>query len=198
MLRGRILTFSIGYKKSSSFFGANTDSPTELPDHRKVWREAEAHFDLWADAQERIHKSLSDLQYHKFANKAGKLLARLCKGPHTPTHIQALKDIQGKITSVPKDINLILERFYANLYGHDPIDDTVAKDFLAQVTLPKVDQALLNQLNAPVTLVEVSSAIATLANGKNLFPDEYTSEPFKLASGAVSPALVSVYQSILD
>lgn len=35
--------------------------------------------------KERIHQSHLDLQYHKYGNKSGKLLARLCKG-HIHTH----------------------------------------------------------------------------------------------------------------
>lgn len=70
----------------------------------------------------RIHKSHLNLKYHKYGNKPGKLLAKLCKGNHTPTHILLLKDTQGTTASSSKGIIMILERYYASLYGEDLID----------------------------------------------------------------------------
>lgn len=83
------------------------------PAHRALWRAAKNSFDLWAEAQGRMHQSFLDLRYHMFGNKPGKLLARLCKGPHTPSHITTLKDNSGNLTSSPKNVNLILEKFDA-------------------------------------------------------------------------------------
>lgn len=77
--------------------------------HRNAWQKAKSNFDMWADTQEHIYKSYSDLQYHKFGNKPGKLLARLCKGAHTPTYISSLKDTKGNTCSSPNDISNILE-----------------------------------------------------------------------------------------
>lgn len=59
------------------------------------------------------HQSLQELQYHKYGKKAGNLLARLCKGQQTLTHIASVKDNKGNIATSPKDINAILERCYA-------------------------------------------------------------------------------------
>lgn len=127
-----------------------------------------------------MHQSLLDLSYHKYGNKSGKLLARLCKGPHTSTHITVLKDPSGNLTSSPKDINLILEQFYPALYGPDAIDEATALSFLDRVPLPTVNDTLLSQLNAPITLVKISSAIKSLTPGKAPGPDDYMSEFYKL------------------
>lgn len=78
--------------------------------------------------------------------------------------------------SSPKDIQSILERFYANLYGPDPIDATVAQAFLDQVQLPRVDPLPLDQLNVPITDMTMTSAMASLASGKAPDPDGYTLE----------------------
>lgn len=98
-----------------------------------------------------MHQSFLDLNYHKYSNKSGKLLARFCKGPHTATHITALKNGSGNLTSTPKNLNLILEQFYAALYGPDPMDEATVLSFLDKVPLPTVNDTLLSQLNAPVS-----------------------------------------------
>lgn len=99
------------------------------------------------------------------------MLVKLCKG----THISALKDAQGKLTSSAKNISLILEQFYAKLFGQDPTDLTLAQQFLNGVSLPKNRYfTLLSQLNTPLTDHVVSKAISILANGKAPGLDSYT------------------------
>lgn len=84
----------------------------------------------------------------------------------------------GSVADIQKPRRGILESFYANLYGNDPICATVAQAFLDQVQLPWMDPSLLDQLNALITATEVTSAIASLASGKAPGPDGYTSEFF--------------------
>lgn len=74
------------------------------PIHRDLWRTAKDRFEQWAETQGRMHQSLLDLSYQKYGNKSGKLLVHLCKGPHTSTHITAIKDPSGNLTSSLKDI----------------------------------------------------------------------------------------------
>lgn len=95
----------------------------------------------------------------------------MCKGPNTSTPITALKDGSGNLTTLPKNINLNLEQFYASLYGHDPIDKATALSFLDKIPLLTIDNTLLSQLNALISLTEITSAIKSLALGKAPGPD---------------------------
>lgn len=102
------------------------------------------------------------------------------------------------LSTSPKDINLILEHFYTNIYGPKPINAAAGKAFLEQAPLPQVDQILLAQLNTPVIVRHVLSAITNLANRKAPGPDGYASKFYKLSATTIALTLVSVYQSILD
>lgn len=120
-----------------------------------------------------------DLQYHKYGNRVGKLVALLCRGPHTPTPISSPKDAQGNRTSTPRDTNLILcQTIWSRSHKGS------AEDFLDQVSLPKVDHSHLTQLNSPVTAQEVTKAISSLASGKAPGPDSYISEFYKLSANS--------------
>lgn len=146
VLWSRITSFAATYKKM--VLKKQNNSPT----HRKIRREAKLNFDLWADAQEHIHHSYLDLQYHKiYMITSGGNCWQDWKCTHAPTHISALKDTQGNTTSSTKDINQILEQFFAKLYGPNPINLTTAWDFLDRVPFPQIDTSLLFHFNALIT-----------------------------------------------
>lgn len=112
------------------------------------------------------NQSLLDPSFHKYGNKSGKLLALMCKGSHTSTHTAALKNKFGNFITFPKQINRILEKYYASLYGQDPIDEHKATSFLENILLPTIDDSLLAQLNAPIALDEIAHTIKSLSPGK--------------------------------
>lgn len=100
------------------------------------------------------------------------------------------------LATTPKDINLILEKFYESLYGPDPINESTA--FLNKVPLPIIDDKLLTQLNAPLSLEEFTHTIKSLSPGKAPVPDGYTSDLYKLPIQTITPTLMLVYQKLLD
>lgn len=104
---------------------------------------AKTNVEQWVEAQKSILKTHSELQYHKFGNKSGKLLARLCKGAHVHIHITSLKDTQGILCSSPTDISSILEQYYNTLYSPDPSDLNATQEFLKKVPLPHIDPTQL-------------------------------------------------------
>lgn len=97
-----------------------------------------------------IKKAHLSATLHKFGNKAGKLLARLYKGPYSPTHINMLRDSSGKIDNTPHEVQRILHKFYTSLYAPDTVDHAKVRDFLHQSSLPKISQTHLEALNATI------------------------------------------------
>lgn len=136
-----------------------------------------------------------DFQYHKYGSKAGKLLAHLSMGYRIAAHIFTLKDVHSMLTLCTKDINHILDRFYDNLYGPEPINEDAAQAFMDKVPLPQIDHILPAQLNSSSTKTDVTSTIVCLAYGKAWGHYRYTSE-FYTRQRLLT--LASVYQSILD
>lgn len=140
----------------------------------------------------------TQLQLHKFGNKAGKLLARLSKGMYLPTHITALHNPDGIFSTSPKDITRTLETFYANLYAQEPIDPCKVAKWLQLSPLPRITPDLLMTLISPITEEEILASIKGLASHKAPGPDGYTSEFFKLLKEEITPSLFLVYYKIWD
>lgn len=103
----------------------------------KAWQLAKHTFDLWAEQQDSAKTSYSTLYFHRFGNKAGKLLAKLCAGPRRPTYISALKNTTGSHFTSPAEISKVLADYYSSFYSEDPIDQTAAETLLAKVHLPQ-------------------------------------------------------------
>lgn len=202
-IRGKVIAYVTAFKKSSlskyqtasttlrqtqqTLYGSNT------PENRKAWQEAKRSFDLWADHQERIKGASFDLKLHKFGNKAGKLLARLTKGPHKQTYITTLKNDKDQLTTSPPEIAEILENFYKTLYSEDALNKDLARSFLDKLNLPQISSSALEKLNAPISEEEILHTIKTTPSNKAPGPDGYTIEFYKAIAPHIIPTLLKVY-----
>lgn len=90
-------------------------STQNFQDNRKEWQAAKQAFYSWADTLELTKRTHIDATLHKFSYKAGKLLARLCKGPHRLTHITSLWDISRTIKFLPQEVNKVMLQHYSTL-----------------------------------------------------------------------------------
>lgn len=139
-LRGRIISFVSAYKKNAHKTYLETShslrnaqkqlTERNTPENRKTWQEAKDRFEIWAHNLERKKMTHTQLHFHKFGNKAGKLLARLSKDTYLSKHFTALHNPDSTLSTSPKDINKTLETFYANLYAQEPIDPLEATKWL--------------------------------------------------------------------
>lgn len=77
-----------------------------------------------------MNHTQKEATFHKFGNKSGKLLAKLCKGPHRPTFIPSPSDPTGNIKSLPQEVSRIMPQFYSTLYAHNPIEYNLAQSFI--------------------------------------------------------------------
>lgn len=129
---------------------------------------------------EQTRAQTTNLRYHKFGNKAGKLLSFLIKGPYTPTPIRSLRHKSGKLSTDPQEINDIFRDYYLTLYTRDSLKDSAATDFLNKLNLPCITQSQLESLNNPISEAEVTRIIRKLQNGKSPGPDGLTPKFFKM------------------
>lgn len=155
-------------------------------------------FETWGENVELAKMSSAQLQYHKFENKAGKLLANLTKGHYHPTHIMTLHNSDGSLSSTPKDISKTLKNFFTKLYAQEPIDLQAATSYLGSTNLPLIDPDHLRKLNAPITEEESNVTIRGLSNGKAPGPDGYAPEFYKLMREEITPPMLLVCNSIWD
>lgn len=97
-LRGKIISFALAYKKDSQKQHLKASNRLRMAqeqltvqnnaENRKSWLEAKDLFDTWANNLELMKLSYTQLQFHNYGNKAGKLLARLTPRISLPYIIQ--------------------------------------------------------------------------------------------------------------
>lgn len=162
------------------------------------WRQAKSTFDLWAEQHEAAKTSYSQLHFHRFGNKAGRLLAKMCSGPRRPTRISALRAKTGSLVTSPAEISNLLVEYYTNLYKADPTDLPTTDLLLNKIRLPKLHHTQLETINAPITVDDIRFMIKNMASAKAPGPDGYTAEFYKMTRDFIPDTLKHVYAAMWD
>lgn len=96
-LRGRVISFVAAHKKKTlaDYRTATeklrnaqltyTHNPSQA--NKQQWKDSKAKYDLCIARYEKMKGDYARLKYHRYENKAGKMLSLLIKGTHKPTHI---------------------------------------------------------------------------------------------------------------
>lgn len=202
-LRGKIISYTTQFKKHSRQQYMQASNALRLsherltlnraPDNIQTWQQSKCSFDTWADQQEAA-KSYSALHFHRFGNKAGKLLAKLCSGPRRPTHISALINTAGS----PAEIGKLLADYYTTLYSKHTTDQMTAEAFLAKTHVPKLNSTQLETLNAPISLEGSQLTIKSEASAKAPGPDGYTAKFYKLTKDFIPDTMKHVFTTMWD
>lgn len=161
-LRDRIIAYTMSYKKDKTrrFVEASRalrDAQQRYPvsrtsEDKKAWHEAKKDFKTSEKIYEQAICQTNTLHFHKYGNKAGKLLSTLIERPHTNTPIMALCRTDGSVYADPIEINTLLKDNYTALYAKDYLDPVAAKKILSKLPLSSLssDQQML--LNSQISL----------------------------------------------
>lgn len=134
---------------------------------------------MLAKQQESVKLPYSILKFHRFGNKAGKLLATLCSGPRQPPYISTLKNPAGSLVTTPVEVSKLLTEYYTSLYSEDPIDQEKVTTLLAGVRLPQLTSDQLEALNALISLEEIQLTIKSFSSAKAPGRDGNTAKFYK-------------------
>lgn len=140
----------------------------------------------------------SKLHFHRYGNKAGKLLAKLCAGTRRPTRISTLRNADGSLITSTDDISNIITKYYTDLYAADQTDPATTEALLSKVHLPRLQAAQLEALNAPITTDDIRRTIKNMSSTKAPGPDGYTAEFYKMTNDFIPDTLKHVYAAMWD
>ena len=106
----------------------------------------------------------------------------------------------GHHLTKPKQISESFADFYRSLYK---ITDTASceteiESFLDQITLSKLSEIAVQELDSPIIESEVRQAIVDSKCNKSPGPDGYNNEFYKKIIDTVSPILTQTYNSVLE
>lgn len=131
--------------------------------------------------------------YYEQGDKASRLLAHKLRQVSSSHLIPKVRTSSG-ISLDPKEINDEFKRFYQILYTSENEPDAVElDDFFHSLAVPLVNQDLVEKLEQPITIEELSNAVRSLQSGKSPGPDGYSAEFYKKLFPKIAPILSEMY-----
>lgn len=102
------------------------------------------------------------------------------------------------LTTDPNEINVAFRSFYSQLYASEAPDDTSDMSiFFSNLTIPKISPDDHYDLEMPINLNEITTAIHMMQSGKSLGPDGYPVEFFKQFSKQLASLLLEMFEDLL-
>ena len=71
-------------------------------------------------------------------------------------------------------------------------------EVLEKYNLPKLNQEEIENLNRPITSMEIETIIKNLPTNKSLGPDDFTDEFYQKFRGELTPILLKLFQKIAE
>lgn len=139
-------------------------------------------------------------------NKCGRLLAKQLKKQQDSRHVHSLL-VQGKKVVETKAIAAEFGRFYEALYNIPKTDTSIVGDretdgrkeiwdYIKEVSMPTLSKTIIDEIERPITVEELSRVIATLSLGKSPGPDGLTILYYKTFLPVLVVPLCNYFNSI--
>ena len=106
-------------------------------------------------------------------NKIDKPLAKLIKKKEK-NQINKIRNENGEITTDNTEIQRIIRDYYQQLYANKMDNLEEMGEFLEKYNLPKLNQEEIENLNRPITNMEIETVIKNLPTNKTPGPDGFT------------------------
>ncbi len=140
---------------------------------------------IWHVANRPGYRSRST--YYEQGDKAGRLLAHKLRQLLSSRQILKIRTSSGTSFD-PREINDEFKRFYQSLYASEnKVDISELDDFFQPLVVPKISHDLVEKLERPITVEELSNAIRSLQAGKSPGPDGYSAEFYKKFFPKIAP-----------
>ena len=96
------------------------------------------------------------------------------------------------------EIQRIIRDYYQQLYANK-MDNLEEMDrFLGKYNFPKLNQKEIENLNRPITSMEIETVIRNLPANKNPGPDGFTAEFYQKFREELTPILFKLFQKIAE
>ena len=132
---------------------------------------AEIHEKETKETIEKINKTKT--WFFEKINKIDKPLAILIKGKREKNQISKIRNENGEITTDNTEIQKVIRDYYEQLYANkmDNLEET--DKFFVKYIPPKLNQEEIENLNRPITSMEIETVIKNLPTNKSPGPDGF-------------------------
>ena len=104
--------------------------------------------------------------FFKKINKIDKPLARLIKKHREKNQMNTIRNENGEITTDNTEIQKIIRDYYQQPYANKMDNLEEIDEFLEKYYLPKLNQEEIENLNRPITSMEIETVIKNLPTNK--------------------------------
>ncbi|XP_030046073.1 NFX1-type zinc finger-containing protein 1-like [Microcaecilia unicolor] len=134
----------------------------------------------------------------RFGNRAGRMLGRLIRNSGAPRTVTALRDAKGNIITDSRKIGQAFTEYFKTLYK-SRVSPSAQKmqEYLTQIGLPRLTGEQLENLNKPITMLELQGVIKKLKLWSAPGPDGFSGEYYKILSGEALASLLEYYQEVV-
>lgn len=165
-----------------------TDPSSE---REKIWLDKQQDYKI--TIMRKVETRQLFLRQSSFAEgeSVGKMLAQLVKSNSPPSSISAIRSPGGEILSDTTKILQIFRDYYKNLYSAQKVGvEGIMEDFLGNLEIPTITQEEREELESPITLVELQQAVTSMANQKSPGPDGLPTEAYTYYGEILLPELL--------
>ena len=104
----------------------------------------------------------------------------------------------GEITTDNTEIQRIIRDYYQQVYANKMDNSEEMDKFLEKYNFPKLNQEEIENLNRPITSMEIKTVVRNLPANKSPGPDGFTAEFYQKFREELTPILLKLFQKIAD
>ena len=128
-------------------------------------------------------------------NKIGKPLARLIKKKREKTQINRTRN-EKEVTTDTAEIQRIMKDYHKQLYANKMDNLEEMDKFSEKHSLLRLNQEEIENINRPITSIEIETVIKNLLTNKRPGPDGFTGEFYETFREQLTPILLKLFQNI--